>query len=146
MYDLKIYLAGKMGGLSYEEMNGWRNVLKLSLEKLGKFTGTKVKIVNPVDYYNFEEKKYQSEKEVEDYDLAQVVSSDIVIVNLDGLSSSDGTKYEIFEAYRNHKIPVIAFGSRELYNQLHPWVKSKITRVEPDMSCVCSYIRDFYMM
>ena len=143
---MKIYLAGKMSGLSFEEMNEWRQKLKKLLEMMAEVSGCKIKVINPVDYYNFEDKWHQSEREIEEYDLSHVVSSDIVIVNLDGLASSDGTKYEIYEAYRHHGIPVIAFGSKELYKQLHPWVQSKITRVELDIHDVCNYIAYFYMM
>ena len=134
-----------MGGLTFEEMNSWRFEISTALKNIALDLGCKLKVINPVDYYNFEEKKYQSQKEVEDFDLRHIVSSDIIIVNLDGLNSSDGTKYEMFEAYR-HNIPVITFGDKELYNKLHPWVQSKITRVEPSVWHVCKYIRDFYMV
>ena len=82
---LKIYLAGKMGGLTYEQMNDWRISLTNRLNVAAENAGYKLMIINPVLFYNFEEKKYQSEKEVKDYDLAHVITSDLVIVNLDGL-------------------------------------------------------------
>ena len=145
MYNLKVYLAGKMSGLSFEKMNEWRQTLKARLEATARNAGYKVTVINPVSYYNFENKRHQSEREVEEFDLSHAASSDIVVVNLDGLASSDGAKYEIYEAYRHHRIPVIAFGDKVLYDNLHPWVKSKITRVEKDMQDVCSYIAYFYM-
>ena len=74
------------------------------------------------------------------------ITSDIVIVNLYGLKTSDGTKYEIHDCNYHHNIPVIAFGKRELYNELHPWIKEDITRVEDNGQDVVSYIRDFYMI
>ena len=143
---LKIYEAGKMGGLSLTQMNEWRVLLKNRLNVAAENTGYKLVVVNPVDFYNFEEKKNQSEIEIENYDLAHVITSDIIIVNLDGLSSSDGTKIEIFEANYNRKIPVIAFGNRGLYEDLHPWIKNSITRVEDNPQDVVNYIRDFYMI
>ena len=141
----KIYLAGKMGGLSFDEMNEWRNEAYQKLLKTAEYYGETVNVVNPVLYYNFEEKRHQTEIEVEEYDLAHVISSDIIIVNLDGLSSSIGTIIELHDAHYHHKIPVIAFGDRELYENLHPWVKNDITRVEPNIDEVVAYIRDFYM-
>ena len=81
---LKIYEAGKMSGISFEEMNRWRNELKEKLEFAANISGYLLQVINPVDYYNFEEKRYQSEEEVEDYDLTHVISSDIIIVNLNG--------------------------------------------------------------
>ena len=67
---LKIYLAGKMGGLTFDEMNNWRKKLKLEILRQAGISGCQVLVINPIDFYNFEEKRYQSEEEVEDYDLA----------------------------------------------------------------------------
>lgn len=135
-----------MSGLSFDEMNNWRQELKVQLQLSAEISGYQIQVINPVDFYNFEEKKYQSEDEVREYDIAHVISSDIIIVNLDGLSSSDGTKIELHDAkYHNH-IPVIAFGNRELYDGLHPWVKANITRVENNMENVIRYIQEFYMI
>ena len=80
------------------------------------------------------------------YDILHTITSDIVIVNLNGLATSDGSKIEIFEANYNHKIPVLAFGDKELYDNLHPWIKENITRVEDNMQDVVAYIKDFYMI
>ena len=143
---LKIYLAGKMSGLSFDEMKNWRREIRDKLLIAAQISDYQLQIINPVDYYNFEEKRYQSECEVEDYDLSHVVSSDIVIVNLDGLDSSDGTKIEIHDAKYHNKIPVITFGDKKVYEKLHPWIKRDITRVEENMDDVVSYIHEFYMI
>lgn len=141
----KIYLAGKMNGLSFEEMNNWRNEVFQKLLSLSEMYNIKLNVVNPVLYYNFEEKRHQTEIEVEEFDLAHVISSDIVIVNLNGLKDSIGTIIELHDAHYHNKIPVIAFGDKELFNNLHPWVKNDITRVENNINDVVTYIRDFYM-
>lgn len=150
MYDgykrLKIYLAGKMSGLTYKEMNYWRIEIKRKLNNATNNARCSLLIINPVDYYNFEEQRHQSEDEIKEYDLKHVVSSDVVIVNLDGLESSEGTKLELHDAKYHNKIPVIAFGDRKLYESLHPWHKSNITRVEENIDDVVNYIRDFYMI
>ena len=78
--------------------------------------------------------------------LGGTTTSDIVIVNLDGLNTSDGTKQELHDTNYHKKIPVIAFGERRLYEDLHPWVKDDITRVEENAQDVVNYIRDFYMI
>ena len=145
MKHLKIYLAGKMNGLTYSEMNDWRVKIKEKLLKATEITGYTITVINPVDFYNFEEVRYQSEIEVEDYDLAHVVSSDIVIVNVDGLDTSDGTKIELHDANYHHRIPVIALDMKGKYWDLHPWIKRNITRFEANMDRVIDYIRDFYM-
>lgn len=145
MDKMKIYLAGKMGGLSFKEMNDWRDDAFQKLLKQSEMYSTKLDIINPVLYYNFEEKRHQTEIEVEEFDLAHVISSDIIIVNLVGLSNSIGTIIELHDAHYHHKIPVIAFGNKELYDNLHPWIKNDITRVENNIDDVVAYIRDFYM-
>lgn len=146
MRTLKIYEAGKMSGLSFEEMNIWREKLKSLLFSAAEIANYQIQVINPVNFYNFEEKVYQSESEVEEYDLAHVISSDIIVVNLDGLSSSDGTKIELHDAKYHNRIPVIAFGERKLYEELHPWIKVNIIRVENTMEDVVKYIQDFYMI
>ena len=144
MRELKIYLAGKMGGLDFESMNQWRKRIKNILNFIAEYRDYRLNVVNPVDFYNFESVRYQSDREVKEYDLAHVLSSDIIIVNLEGLATSDGTKYELHDA-RKANIPVIAFGEYKLYEELHSWTKDNITRVEKNMEDVVEYIKDFYM-
>lgn len=142
---LKIYLVGKMSNLTFKQMNSWRVSLTNRLKTAAESAGYDITVINPVSYFNFEEKRHQSEEEVKYFDLFHATTSDIVIANLDGLSTSDGSKYEIHDCH-NVKIPVIAFGERRLYEDLHPWTKDDITRVEGNMQDVVNYIRDFYMI
>ena len=146
MKRIKIYEAGKMSGLTYEQMTIWRDELKSRLENIAKWRDVEIDVINPVIFYNFDEKRHQSEIEVEDFDLAHVKSSDVIIVNLDGLESSIGTIIELHDAHYNNKIPVIAFGDKKLYNKLHPWIKNAITRVEKDIDDVVEYMGDFYIL
>lgn len=146
MKTLKIYEAGKMGGLTFNEMNDWRVSLKKILNRASILANYKLTVINPVDFYNFEQVRYQSDIEVQNFDLAHVITSDLIVVNLEGLNSSDGTKIELFEANYNRRIPVIAFGKYELYENLHPWIKNSITRVEETMEDVANYICDFYLI
>ena len=143
--SLKIYLAGKMSGLSFNEMNEWRNEAVSKLYNEADYCGKSIKVVNPVTYYNFEEKRHQTEIEVKEFDLTHVITSDIIIVNLVGLSDSIGTIIELHDAYYHHKIPVIAFGEKNLYDNLHPWVQNEITRVESSLDNAIEYIKEFYM-
>ena len=147
MQSLKIYLAGKMYGLDFDQMYMWRRNFKKKLRKINIDQGFNynLTIINPVEYYNYIQKKHQTETEVRDFDLKHLTTSDIVVVNLDGLNTSDGTKLELFEAYYHHKIPVIAFGEVKRYNDLHPWIKDCITRVEENIDDVIQYILEFYM-
>ena len=145
MKELKIYIAGKMSGYTFEQMNDWRVDITSKLKNAAYYAGKNINVINPVDYYNFSEVRYQSDIEVEEYDLAHVISSDIIIVNLKGLQSSIGTIIELHDAHYHHKIPVIAFGDKNLYDKLHPWIKNDITRVENGIDDVIEYIKDFYL-
>ena len=140
---IKIYLAGQMSNLTYDQMNSWRVELKHMLLKSAEMSGVKIKVINPVDYYNFQNPRHKTEREVMDYDLNHVKSSDIVIVNLYGLNDSRGTGHEIYEAFRSG-IPVLAFGNIYEYKNVHPWDKECITRVDWTKEELIEYITDFY--
>lgn len=143
---LKIYAAGKMSGLDLSEMNEWRVNLKNILDKLVELKDNyEINFINPVDFYNFDNKAHKTEKEIMLFDLAHVKSSDIIIVNLDGVNTSIGTCIELYEAYKR-EIPILAFGTDEIYEQIHPWIKECITRVESSIIGLCNYIFDFYMV
>ena len=144
MKELLIYEAGKMSGLSYTDMSEWRIELKDKLLTSAYLKNVNAKVVNPVTYYNFEYPSHKSEKEIMLFDLNYVRKSDIVVVNISGLNSSIGTCIELYEAYSKN-IPVLAFGSIEEYQILHPWVKECITRVDWNMSELVEYITDFYL-
>lgn len=141
MIDRKwqIYLAGKMGGLSFDEMNNWRLDAKRKLLTVATETDCKITVINPVDYYNFESVEYQTQEEVMDYDLFHVEHSDFLIVNGEGLDSSIGTIMEIYDAW-NHKIPVFVFGK----HPTHPWIERCVTRFEKDIDSIISYLTKFY--
>lgn len=144
MKELVIYESGKMSGLTYEEMQSWRIYLKAALEQVAENAGVNVRVINPVDFYNFVTQRHQTEIEIMNFDLARVKESDLVVVNLDGLSTSIGTIIECYEAYKR-EIPVLAFGSDEDYENLHPWIKCCITRHDKNYKECINYISDFYM-
>lgn len=141
---LIIYLAGAMTGLTYSEMTNWRNLLKTELNKYSDMTNCRIQVISPCDYFNFEEQRYQSDKEVKRFDLALVENSDVVIVNTKGLNASVGSIIEIDRAEENG-IPIIAYDENGDYKTIHPWLKDSITRVDSCVMDICEYIKDFYM-
>lgn len=143
--ELKIYLGGKMNGLTYKQMNQWRVEATKKLKTSANCTGYKVNVINPVYYFNFEERKQQTELEVMNYDLKHVETSDILIINLSGLTTSIGTSIEIYRAYQLG-IPILCFGYPVEYDKLHPWIKCCITRYEEKVNDVIDYIRNFYFI
>ena len=133
----KIYLAGKMSGLTYEQMNDWRRKVKTYLE------GYDVHCFNPVDYYNFEmDKSTYTEKEVKQFDLFLVKMSSLIIVNLE-YPDTIGTAIELQKA-QDWGIPIIAFGRTE-ERPVHPWMDLCITKECKTMADAVTYIKDFYL-
>ena len=62
MKRIKIYLAGKMSGLDFDDMNDWRMYLKSKLKLLGKEHNYDVQVINPVEFYNFAEQNISLNK------------------------------------------------------------------------------------
>jgi nucleoside 2-deoxyribosyltransferase len=133
----KIYLAGKMSGLTFEEMNTWR----LKAKELFEEYELDVHLENPCDYYNFElDPDTYTEKEVKKFDLWLVKNCDIVLVDLVH-PNSIGTAIEIHEAHDNWKIPVISFGNAVA----HPWMNLSIDKRCNTLEDAVEHIIDFYL-
>lgn len=141
---LTVYLAGAMSNVSYDKQVKWRDVVKQELTKTAKVSGYEVKVISPVDYYNFENEIHQTEKEVMDFDLNKVRQSDMIVVNTTELNSSIGTAIELYEASLNN-IPVIAYDEYGIKDLIHPWLQCCVSRTETHIVGLCEYIRDFYM-
>lgn len=138
MSKLKVYLAGKMSGLTLEEMDGWR------VEATKQFNDKSfipVHTINPVRFYNFEmNPNTYSEKEVRKFDLHMVKASDVILVNLD-FSDSIGTAMEICMAYDVWDKPVVGFGK----NKSHPWMELCISKRCETLEDAVDYIIDYYL-
>lgn len=141
--DKMIYIAGKMSGLSYEEMSSWRIETTKKLKRLAETRGVCCSVINPAEFYNYHNNVHKTEREIMQFELNLVRKSDVVIVNLKDVNQSIGTCIEVYEAFIND-IPVIAFGASEEYEVTHPWIKECISRYEETMNAACLYIADFY--
>lgn len=143
MRKLNIYLAGAMGGLTYEEYNNWRNYTSRTLYRVNKFSGYDVDldIINPADYYNFDNPCHASDREVMKFDLRHVKSSDLIIVNFNS-SVSQGTTAGLAVAY-DHDIPIIGVNADNL--SLHPWDKAFCDRIFDDWDEALDYVENFYL-
>ena len=125
----KVYLSGKMTGLSKEEMNGWREKLQFLIESKAKYRMyDKVHVINPVDYYNTQDEDYKDEKEYIRWEFRSVKTSDVVIVGWNKEQDSLGTMAELTYAYA-HNIPVILYfydtdsdNGYEMISNLHPYI------------------------
>ena len=105
METVKIYLSGGMSSLSLEKQTKWRKQI-IDAIKYGDYDyEKKPHFFNPVDYYNFQEVKYNTQREVMEFDLNALRKSDLVIVNFNDPESL-GTCVELAIAYEM-KIPII---------------------------------------
>ena len=141
MEAVKIYLSGGMGNLSMEEQSKWRSQI-IDAIKFGDYHCEKKPVFfNPVDYYNFEEKKHKTEKEIVDFDLNAVRNSDLIIVNFNDPKSL-GTCAELAVAYDRH-IPII--GINKDGAELHPWLTEFTMRMCESVREAVEYAVDFFL-
>ena len=104
---LTIYLAGRMGGLTKTEYNTWREVLRKKLEIAAECCNSIIQVINPADYFDFDNMEGHTDKEIMQFDLNMVRQSDIVIANVNGINESIGTSIEVYEANRLN-IPIMS--------------------------------------
>lgn len=141
MEKVRIYLSGGMGNLSFEEQTKWRQQV-INAIKFGDYHYEKKPIFfNPINYYNFEEVRYRSEKEVMEFDLNALRNSDLVIVNFNDPNSL-GTCAELAIAY-DMKIPII--GINKDGKKLHPWLTEFTMRMCDNVKEAVEYTVDFFL-
>ena len=141
--DVKIYTAGKMGGLSYGEQMCWREELEMWVNKRVEQYGSRKmpRFIHPPLFYSYEKREEKSDKEVLLWEFGQISQSQIVVVNLDGILSSAGTLMELGAvAALNQKssnyIMVIGIGKAVDY----PWVNEVLLRREDTIEDAATYI------
>lgn len=136
MKKFKIYQAGKMSGLTMEEMNEWREEATNRFE----FISDLIQTLNPCHFYNFEiDPSTYTDFEVKEFDLWLVKNCDLVLVNLD-YPDSIGTAIELHMA-QEWKIPVISFGTAKN----HPWIELCITKRCETLEDAIDHICKFYV-
>lgn len=134
---MQIYLAGSMGNLTFEESDKWRRKLKEELLQ----RSDEIKIINPNDYFNFQQKQHETEAEVRNFDLRLVRQSGLIVVNFND-PTSIGTAQELAVA-NELRIPVI--GINESNYNLHPWLSVCCERIFVNIEQVLEYLTDFYL-
>lgn len=140
MEVIKIYLSGSMSGLSFEEQSKWRKQV-IDAIKFNYECEKKAIFFNPVDYFNFEEVRHKSEREIVEFDLNALRHSDLVIVNFNDPTSL-GTCAELAIAYEM-KIPVI--GVNKDGKELHPWLEVFCNRMCSSIKEAVEYAVEFYL-
>lgn len=140
METVRIYLSGGMGNLSFEEQSRWRQRVQDAI-KFNYDCEKKAIFFNPVDYYNFEEERHKSEKEIFEFDLYNLRNSDLLIVNFND-EKSIGTAMELILA-KELNIPVIGLNKDK--KELHPWLVECCTRICDDIRECVSHVVEFYL-
>lgn len=145
MENVKIYLAGAMGGLTFEEQLGWRKQIE-EVMKYGDYSYYKKPMFfSPPEYYTQvdcePELKAQLEREAMIFDLDKVRKSDLIVANLE--KNSIGTYMEMAVAFEN-RIPIIGL-NRKWDVEIHPWLKESCIRIFTSLSDLVEYICDFYL-
>lgn len=137
MNKINFYLAGAMGGLSFEEQTGWRNKIinAIKTRDLSSY------FFNPPYYYQPNGSYHTTEREAMEFDLYRLRKSDVVIVNLD-YPNSIGTIIEI-AITKEHRIPVIALHTKN--DELHPWLNECCTRICKNIDELIEHIINFYL-
>lgn len=143
MSNVRIYLAGSMTGMTYEEQRKWRDETISEVKFLvSKFdTKNSVTFFNPVDYYSPSNSNQKSEREAMDYELSNLRKSDVVVVNFAN-PNSIGTAMELMLA-RELRVPVVGFN--EFNAELHPWMKECCMRICESKTELLDYILDYYL-
>lgn len=146
MKTYKIYTAGKMFGLSFEEQMKWR----WRIEQLIKNrTDTPLQFIHPPLYFRYDSQEHKSENEVKQWELNHVRESDIVIVNLNGVNDSTGTHYELstvdaMNSFGNRHIHAIGIGKSN--TKIHPWIELSLLRSEEDYEKAADYIVNYLLI
>ena len=140
METVKIYLSGGMSNVSFEEQSKWRQQIMDAI-KYNYDCEKKALFFNPVNYYNFKEKRHKTEKEIKEFDLYNLRKSDLVIVNFND-KDSHGTDWELAIA-EEHNIPIVAFGvdGKDIYS----WSLDACNRICDSLKECVEHVVDFYL-
>lgn len=140
MEKCHIYLSGGMGNISFEERSKWRKQV-IDAIKFNYDCEKEPIFFNPVNYYDFEEVRYKTQREVMEFDLNALRNSDLVIVNFNDPSSL-GTCAELAIAYEM-KIPIV--GINKDGKELHPWLSEFTNRMCSSIREAVEYVVEFYL-
>lgn len=135
---MKIFLSGGQKNLDKESRTSWRKWLKKDL-----ICDLKIKctVFDPTEHFDYD-KPYVSERQIMNYDLYHIRTSDIVVVNFND-PTSIGTATEIATAYELRK-PIIGLHedkSKEIYS----WHKEMVDYIADDLEDLVWYIKTKYL-
>lgn len=139
MDKLNIYLAGACKHLA-DEGAGWRNEAVKKINTIAEWDGKSVNVINPIKYFSYNANKHKTHRQVKDFYMYKIRTSDVVLVNLNDSDMSVGTGQEL-QAAVMYGIPIVGFGTENIY----PWLEVDCQVVFDSLTVAIDYIRDYYM-
>ena len=141
----KIYTAGKMSGITFEDQMKWRKEFEHCLRE---HTDKQLSFLHPPLYYNYESINHKTEAEIKEWELNQLRDCNIVIVNLRDVNTTVGTHFELgfinaVNMFGNKHIYVIGIGDE---TNIHPWIELSMFRQEPNIESACDYITEYLLL
>lgn len=143
MKTYKIFTAGKMGGLSYDEQMKWRKDFETILRSR---CNKSLIFVHPPMFYQYGDET--NEKEAREWEINQLKDSDIVVVNLTTIADSIGTHIELgiikaMNEFGYKHIHLIGVGEP---NVSHPWIQMGMLRQESTLEDAADYISTYLLL
>lgn len=136
---IKIYLAGACRHLE-DEGAEWREKATNMLQQTAEWQDVKVKIINPLDYFSYNDSKPKTHKQVKALYMNKILNCTLVLVNLCDSDKSVGTGQELQFA-KDHQKAVVGFGRENVY----PWLDVDCDATFDTLTEACDYIRDGFM-
>lgn len=138
----KIFTSGKMGGLSYLEQMEWRR--NLEKEILLK-TDKKVTFIHPPLFFDY---GFPDQRTAKEWEINQILDSDIVVCDLSNIKDSIGTHIEIGIIEAVNRLPgkhiyTVGFGKPD---SDHPWIKSSMFYRVADIEEAADFIATYLLI
>ena len=145
---MKIYIAGKMTGLTKDEMSQWRKELADKIRyQVSHSSMCFPTIIDPCMYYNTKDiDAWDADKEYIRWELRHVKSADLIIVGVSEDMNSIGTMAEMTMAY-DHDIPILLYdrySGSEGVKRLHPFVWYFADKYFTDIDALVEYVVSYY--
>ena len=142
----KIYTCGKMSGLSYDEQMRWRlNIQNLIQERTSK----SVTFIHPPLYFNYFDNNHKSEREILEWEMAQICDCNIVLVDLTTIDDTIGSHMELgacnaINMFGGRHIFVVGIGKSQ--KPLHPWIEETCIRIEEYAEAAAEFVCDYLLV
>lgn len=133
-----IYTIGNCSGVSHAEAKEWRDKIQSYFDTWAE---DYVKVINITDYYSYETKFHETDKEIANFCERSIKKADAVIINNYKMDSSGGSQREIGLA-KAYGIPIFIFDESPCY-QIYPWDIYWSERIFENIEKCCSHVLSY---